>query len=91
MFGEGERNREEEQRGEDEAHVGRVDEKEMPKWHVMQRPLRLVGKEGEGKLVLVYVLWSQGDEQYQNEAEISRHVFFLAFWGRHRRIGQEMA
>ena len=66
VFGEGERRREDEQRGEEEAHMGEMDEMEMSKWHVMQRPVSLVEREGEGEeegeLVLVYVLWPQGDE-----------------------------
>jgi len=68
-IGEGSRvkQHEKEQRGKEEVQKEETDEKEMPKWHVMQRPLCLVEREGEGKeeegeLVLVYVLWPQGDE-----------------------------
>jgi PAS domain-containing protein len=70
VFGRGDRRRakrrREEQRGEEKG-MEEVEENEITKWHVTQRPVPYVEREGErendmGDLVLVYVLWPQGDE-----------------------------
>jgi len=46
----------------------RGEAEQIPLWHIMQRPLRCAEREGErgndtGDMIIVYVLWPQGDER----------------------------